>query len=303
LPREAAAIQVKSDAASNQTKRLVISAVDTYRRSKLFYADAEEAAADLVLRTPDTDETVAVLVSDRHDNIGMDEVSRAIANVAGASAILNAGDDTSAGESWEAFSLDSLNEAFEDFERFSSSGNHDNGGFVNAYLSDLGWTTLKGEVVDGPGQSSLLGVDDPRSSGLGTWRDETGLGFAEQSELIADGACAAEKRINTLLVHDAASGALALERGCVDLVVGGHLHVQVGPVRVVGEDGRVGYSFTNGTTGGAAYAIAAGSKLRREAQVTLITYRGGRPVGVQPVRLQTNGVFEVGDYEELDYSS
>ena len=51
--------------------------------------------------------------------------------------------------------------------------------FVHDYLRDHGWTMLDGEVVDGPGGTSLLGVDDPRSSGLGNWRDETGLTFAE----------------------------------------------------------------------------------------------------------------------------
>jgi hypothetical protein len=70
---------------------------------------------------------------------------------------------------------------------------------------------------------------------------------------------------------------------------------------VLGEDGRRGYSFTTGTTGGAAYAIAVGSKPRREASVTLVTYRDGRPAGLQPVVLQTNGIFEVGDYRELTF--
>ena len=92
-----------------------------------------------------------------------------------------------------------------------------------------------------------------------------------------------------MLVHDANLGREALARGCADLVVGGHLHVQVGPTRVVGANGRAGYTYTNGTTGGAAYAIAVGSKPRRDAEVTLVTYRDGRPVGLQPVVLQTDG--------------
>jgi hypothetical protein len=33
--------------------------------------------------------------------------------------------------------------------------------------------------------------------------------------------------------------------------------------------------------------------------VTLVTYRDGHPVGVQPVVLQTNGVFTVEPYVEL----
>ena len=80
-------------------------------------------------------------------------------------------------------------------------------------------------------------------------------------------------------MHDANLGAAALERGCADLVVGGHTHVQAGPTRVVGENGATGYTYTTGTTGGAAYAIALGSKPRRPAGISLVTYRDGRPVG------------------------
>ncbi len=107
-------------------------------------------------------------------------------------------------------------------------------------------------------------------------------------------------RIATLLVHDANLGATALERGCTDLVLAGHLHVQVGPDRVDGENGKAGYTYTNGTTGGAAYAVAIGSKLRRDAQFTLVTYREGRPVGIQPVMVRTTGKIMVADYVPLD---
>ena len=38
-----------------------------------------------------------LLVSDRHDNIGMDQVARAVADAGGATAVFDAGDDTSTG--------------------------------------------------------------------------------------------------------------------------------------------------------------------------------------------------------------
>ena len=75
--------------------------------------------------------------------------------------------------------------------------------------------------------------------------------------------------------------------------------MQAGPTRVVGENGATGYTYTTGTAGGAAYAIALGSKPRRPAGMSLITYRDGRPVGIQAVTLQTTGVFEVGDFVSL----
>ncbi|WP_219924243.1 metallophosphoesterase [Nocardioides campestrisoli] len=303
VPAEAAGLEVRADITGNETKRLIASAVDTYAKSQVWYDAAAEAAAEIDVREPEEDETVALLVSDRHDNVGMDRVARAIADRAGATAVLTAGDDTSTGKPWEAFSLDSLQESFEDLDRWAVAGNHDHGDFVGDYLDDLGWTRLVGEVEEGPGGGRILGVDDPRSSGLGSWRDETGLSFEEVAELLADTACDSEERINTLLVHDVKLAKEALERGCADLAVGGHLHVQNGPDEVVAPDGEVGYSWTNGTTGGAAYAIAVGSKPRRDAEVTLITYdRDGVPAGLQWVRVRTDGQFLVGPYEELTYA-
>lgn len=305
LPAEVRDIEVRTGPVTTQSRRLVLSAIDTYDRSREFYSAAAAEAADLGdlgLREPEEGETVALLVSDRHDNIGMDRVARAIGDAAGASVVLNAGDDTSTGQPWEAFSLDSVQAAFADWERFGVAGNHDHGTFVSSYLADQGWTMLDGEAVDAPWGGTLLGVDDPRSSGLGNWRDESGLSFAEVGDRLADDACAAAEdgeRVSTVLVHDANLGDEALARGCVDLVVGGHTHVQSGPEAVEGEDGAIGYSWTNGTTGGAAYAIALGSKPRRDAEVSLVTYAEGRPVGLQWVRLRTDGSWRVGEWEPV----
>ena len=301
VPESVRDVQVRADGTALQSRRLLLSAVSTYEKSKEFYDTAATRAAQLPLREPAEEETVVVLVSDRHDNIGMDRVARAIGDRAGAEAVFDAGDDTSTGKPWEAFSLDSVTEAFEDHERFGVAGNHDHGPFVRDYLTDLGWTMLDGSVVEGPGEAPLAGLDDPRSSGLGDWRDTTGLTFGEVAEEFSDELCAAEERVATVLVHDADLARPALERGCVDLVLGGHVHVRIGPERVEGPEGQVGYSYTTGTTGGAAYAIAIGSKPRRDATVSLITYRDARPVGVQPVVLQTNGQFVVGSYVPLSY--
>jgi predicted phosphodiesterase len=304
LPEELEDIEVLGDATTGDTQRLVASAIDSYREGRVFYADAADAAAELSIREPQEGETVVLLVSDRHDNVGMDQVALAIAERGGAEAVFDAGDDTSTGEEWEAFSLDSLDAAFDDFDRWAVAGNHDHGSFVRAYLSDLGWTYFDGEVIDGPGDTRILGVDDPRSSGLGNWRDESGLTFDQVRTRVADAACQADAdgdRVDTLLVHDANLGDEALERGCVDLVLGGHTHVQSGPQPVAGDNGDLGYTYTVGTTGGAAYAIAIGTKLRRPAGLALITYRDGKPAGIQSVTVQTTGRFDVDPYVDLRY--
>jgi hypothetical protein len=305
IPDEARPLEVDAGLLTEGTKRLVESALDSYRTSSEFYRQATEDVAGLAdqVHTAADDETVAVVVADRHDNILMDPVARAIADLAGATLLLDAGDDTSTGSSWEAFSLESLDKAFDGYDdRFFVAGNHDHGDFIPEQATELGFTTLTGEVVEGPDDIRLLGVGDPRSSGLGNWRDETGLSFDEVTDRVADAACAADedgKRVSTLLLHDANNGDEALRRGCVDLVVAGHLHVIVGPDEVRADDGRVGYSFTTGTTGGAAYAIAIGTKPRRDATVSLVTYRNGRPVGVQTVSLSPLGDFTVGPWTPL----
>jgi hypothetical protein len=306
VPQELTGWKIQGGLFTSGTRRLLDSAFDTYAKSKVFYRDVagrvDEVAGQLL--QPAEGETVAVLVSDRHDNIGMDEVVRAIADRAGATAVIDAGDDTSTGETWEAFSLDSLDRAFTGYDaKVAIAGNHDNGTFVSRYLEKRGWTHLDGRPVEPFGNVRMTGVDDPRSSGLGNWRDQKGLSFAEVTKQIADDVCAADakdERIATLVVHDANLGAGALERGCTDLVLAGHLHVQKGPTRVVGSNGKAGYTYTNGTTGGAAYAIAIGSKLRREAELTFVTYRKGKPVGIQPVKVTTVGEIVVAPYVELD---
>lgn len=299
LPDELGDVEIRIDVTTEQTRRLVESMVDTFDRSRSFYDDAAAAAADIDVRAPEEGETVVALVSDRHDNIGMDRVARAIADRAGAEVVFDAGDDTSVGRSWEAFSLDSVSEAFDGFEKYAVTGNHDNGDFVGDYLSEQGWTVLEGEIVEGPGGTSVLGVGDPRASGLGNWRDETGLSFAEVRDRITETACAQEQKVTTILVHDASLGRGALEQGCAELVVGGHLHVTRGPDPVLAPDGSLGHSFTTGTTGGAAYAIALGSTPRRQADVSLLTYADGHATGVQTVSVAVDGRLDVGEWQPL----
>ncbi|UUZ57726.1 hypothetical protein [Nocardioides sp. B-3] len=98
VPVEAAGIEIRNSPTTVQTQRLIQSAVDTYEQSKDFYDRAAAEAESLDVREPEDDETVALLVSDRHDNIGMDRVARAVGDRAGATVVLDGGDDTSTGQ-------------------------------------------------------------------------------------------------------------------------------------------------------------------------------------------------------------
>ena len=305
VPADLRRVEVQNEVFTQSTKGLVADLFGYYDRSKAFYQDlvAKVPAAATALHAPTEGQTVALLISDRHDNIDMDRVLRAFADEAGATAVIDAGDDTSAGQSWESFSLESLDDALRGVDdRVVVSGNHDHGAFVSGYLARHGWTHLDHTAAEKFGVR-FFGVDDPRASGLGAFIPVKGPTFAEETATLADEVCALDAqgdRVATLVVHDARMARGALERGCTDLVVAGHVHVQVGPERVVGENGKAGYTYTNGTTGGAAFAVAAVGKLRREAEFTFVTYQAGRPVGLQPVRVSTRGEFSVDPYVGLD---
>ena len=209
---------------------------------------------------------MVLLIADRHDNIGMDKVARAVGDAAGATTVIDAGDDTSVGRTWEAFSLDSVTSAFEDYEKFGVAGNHDHGTFVRTYLAEHGWTMLDGQTL-GPAGIRLLGVDDPRSSGLGNWRDETGLSFTEVGDRLADAACEAQdwavRRRSSCTTPTwvpprwraaAPTWWSAGTRTC-----------RTARPASRARNGATGYTYTTGTAGGAAYAFALGSKPRRPA--------------------------------------
>jgi len=292
-------VEVSTGAATEGGVELVDSALSTYRASVDFYGALTDRVADIAdqIRQPEDSDTVALLVADRHNNIGMDPVARAVADIGGATLLLDAGDDTSTGGDWETFSINSLADAFSGLEVVVAPGNHDAGGAITHAYEDAGFTVLDGEPVTVEG-IRFLGAPDPRSSGLTADGGEGVESITELAERLARAACDAGD-VSVVLVHSPAAGMAAAESGCVDLMLTGHVHRQIGPDTAYSPDGRATTSYSNGTTGGAAYAFALGSALRREAQVTLVTFREGRPVGLQPVSFATDGTIEVAEYEPV----
>ncbi|MFY0409043.1 metallophosphoesterase [Solicola sp. PLA-1-18] len=295
-------VELARSSATRAGLAIVDSAISTYQTSQKFYGDLEDSVDDVAdqVRQPSDDETVAVFVTDRHDNIGMDPVAAAIGRVGGASVLIDGGDDTSSGGSWERFSINSIAREFRDYDRVGVVGNHDTGPAIPRALADEGFTVLDGERAD-VGGIAFIGDADPRSSGFTAEYTQGTETLTEQDERLTEAACA-DDEITTAVVHSAASATELAQSGCVDLVLSGHLHRQVGPTTVDGPDGAVTTTFTGASTGGAVYAFALGSKLRRPAQVTLVTFADGRPVGLQPVDLETGGQVQVQDYYPLPSS-
>ena len=297
-------LEIVNGSATEGSQALVQGALETYHDSVVFYGALALRAATTTVRQPEEDETTALVVADRHDNIGMDPVAHAIAVKARAELLLDVGDDTSNGGSWETFSINSLARKFRGFSIVAVAGNHDQGSSVTDTMKDRKFRVLAGRPVDVDG-IRFLGASDPRSSGLTAGydgnEDDNIKAIVEQDKRLTEVACR-DKRVAVLMVHSASSARRASESGCVDLVLSGHLHRQVGPEVIEGRNGRSTTTLTTGSTGGAVYTFALGSKLRRPAQVTVVTFRDGRPVGLQPVTFEPGGTIDVADFTPVETS-
>ncbi|MGA8987247.1 metallophosphoesterase family protein [Aeromicrobium sp.] len=298
-------VEIAQGASTRGSRAVVEGALATYRTSVAFYGRLAVTAETADLRAPLDGETTALVVTDRHDNIGMDPVARAIADRVNARIVIDLGDDTSNGASWETFSINSLAREFDGFDVVSVAGNHDTGGTVAKQMVDKGFNLLDGEPVK-VGGIRFLGSSDPRSSGLTSGYNgdpsDNSAAIRAQDENLMKVACDAGD-VSVIAVHSPSSAKSVAASGCVDLVLTGHLHRQVGPTVIEGANGRSTTTLTTGSTGGAVYAFALGSKLRRPAQVAIVTFADGKPIGLQPVTFNTGGMIEPADYTRLATSS
>ncbi len=160
------------------------SAVDTYRRSVSFYSALVEAAPALraQLHQPADGEVVGLLVSDRHDNIGMDPVARADRGPGPARPSCSTPATTprragrgrrSAWSRWTRRSTTSTRASPSPATTTTATSSPARPDGWASRRSTARWSTARRGM-------RLLGVSDPRSSGLGTWRDERGISFSEQ---------------------------------------------------------------------------------------------------------------------------
>lgn len=297
-------LQISDGSITRSSRALVEGALYLYEDSVTFYGELAELAREAEVRTPEDDETTAIVVTDRHGNIGMDPVARVVADLAGAELLVNLGDDTAQGDDWEQFSVNSLAREFDGFDKVAVAGNHDSATTIDQ-LRDAGFTVLDGEPAEIAGVR-FLGESDPRRTtiaGYAESADERDRLVAEQDRAMTEIACAAEAdgdRVGVAALHSWGSARDLASSGCVDLVLAGHLHFQVGPQPIEGDGEQPTTRLTLGSTGGAVFPISLGSKLRREAQVALVTFDAdGAPVGLQVVSFTPAGDVEVDDYVEL----
>ena len=129
-------LEIVNGSATEGSKALVQGALETYHDSVVFYGALALRAATADIRRPKSGETTALVVTDRHDNIGMDPVARAIAVRARAELLIDLGDDTSNGGSWETFSINSLAREFRGFSIVAVAGNHDQGSSVTDAMKE-----------------------------------------------------------------------------------------------------------------------------------------------------------------------
>jgi predicted phosphodiesterase len=266
--------------------------VDAYRANEAFYKAATAAVGPAWADRMAEDERVAIaqarfwpfqeepvdadeppepvtmlVVSDLHCNIGMADVIREVAELSGASAILNAGDTTINGSAVESYCITAFDDAVPDGAAMVVvNGNHD-GPDTETQAQQAGWQVLDGEVTEVEG-IRILGDADPRATRIGSGTAFTGEeSVSELGERLTDVACADEEGVDLLLVHDPAVGTSALARGCVSAQVSGHLHSRQNP-SWVGQGSR----YVSSSTAGASLANPTIGPLTSPAEMTVLRF-------------------------------
>ena len=208
--------EIQGGLVTQGTRRLLSSLFDTYDRSKVFYARRRSTAST---RSPTsctsrrTTRPWRCWSATGTTTSAWTRWCAAVADEAGATVVLDAGDDTSTGETWEAVQPRLPGHAPSRGTTRGSliAGNHDNGTFVNRHLALA--------RLDPPRRRSRSSRSPTCGSPASTTRARAGwapgatrpTSASTRSRTgIADDVCELDEkgeRIATLLVHDANLGA------------------------------------------------------------------------------------------------
>lgn len=257
---------------------------------------ATERAADVAASlsptpTPTPDPVVLVVVSDLHCNVGMAPVVGTLARLAGADAVLDAGDTTMNGTSVEQYCVTSFARAVPpDVELVTSPGNHDSRETTRNYAR-AGATVLDGQVVEVAGVR-ILGDSDPNETRVGAGgtasaADETPV---EAGRRLAEVACE-DGDVDLLLIHTPTVGDATLDDGCAPAQVSGHYHRRLGPQQV-----GLGIRYVSSSTAGATLNQPTLGPLRGVAELTVLRFDPGSRLVVdyQVVRVSPDASVSVG---------
>ena len=294
-------LEISDGTLEDTAAQLINGGVVAFKTSNAFYDPLKQKAAAIgpELHQPTADQTVAVVISDRHDNTNMDPVVRAAADAAGAEIVLDAGDDLGASQSWEMFSLNSLFTTFKDYKyKFVATGNHDWASFIPKAFEKARWNVLSGKAIPFLKGTKIIGEADPRRSSFNDLPalpgDKTVTKVGENLDAVA-----CDNNVAVVLVHSPEAAKTVAKTGCVPLEIAGHTHI-LNQQNIAGTNGA-SFVFTNGTTGGAGgiLPIALWQKLHSDATIGLATFENGMPVGIQSVVFTNSGNVEVGEYTNI----
>lgn len=246
-----------------------------------------EAAPSSAAPSADPEEVVTLLlVSDLHCNTGMATVIGEAVGLAGAQAVLNAGDTVISGTTVEQFCVDALAGAVpRGVPIVVADGNHDSEETA-AQERRAGNVVLDGEPVEVAGVR-ILGDAEPTlttvTEGTRLKGDET---RTQVGRRLAARACDSRDRgqqVDILLVHNPRAGVATMETGCVPLQLSGHLHRQIGPTPQ-----GLGLLYVSTSTAGATLGGQTIGPLQAPGTMTVLRFD---PVAHRPLayRLLTIG--------------
>jgi predicted phosphodiesterase len=249
-------------------------AIETIEQNDEFYKirliQAFDKAFAKLGYDPTNDPTKRILFdTDNHCQISMPEVLRYVDEAFKTNLRMNAGDITFSGSAPEFFCVDRFTLSFNGKEVLVSAGNHDSS-ITEQQLGHKGVIVLNGGAVEAQGLR-VGGDGDVDRSGFGSGTHQQGSETVEdQSERLADVTCDDEEGVDILMTHDPKALRDALEQGCMDTGLAGHLHERRA-VMVELLSGKHIPLIIGGSAGGAKEnSISVYGPLQNEASVLIL---------------------------------
>lgn len=224
-------------------------AVDKIETSEQFFDvganNMETTLADVAAEAAARNQDILMYATDLHFRSGMARIIARALSVTEAKALLDGGDFVLSGDDWEDAGIYIYDRLIPDTveEKAGVLGGHDSEETGRA-LENAGWTVADGEVFEIAGLT-VIGYPDPIRTMTGrpqSLRDPEET-VEEFEARINREICAHDERPDILLLHDLRHAQQAIDEGCVENALGGHMHTQIGPF--MNEHGTMSYTASN----------------------------------------------------------